>query len=137
MAVKKFLRVYKEKARQNVSNIVNMIAYGEALMKIEKYEKAEKAFKRAYRLDPKNLRVLENLYSIVFAQNAKITDRKAKNFLPYKDLSLPPLVYHKRYVQSPNRFYVLSEKKDIDSSTSSRNRFRPLKQNTNNNMSFI
>ena len=39
-----------------------MIQYGEALMKIGKYEKAE-SFKRAYKLEPINLRVLENFIS--------------------------------------------------------------------------
>ena len=67
--VNKFIRLYKKKAKDNINNINSMIQYGEALMKIGKYEKAEKAFKRAYKLEPINLRVLENLDALVFNYN--------------------------------------------------------------------
>ena len=67
--VNKFIRLYKKKAKDNINNINSMIQYGEALMKVGKYEKAEKAFKRAYKLEPINLRVLENLDALVFNYN--------------------------------------------------------------------
>ena len=121
--VNNFIRLYKKKAKDNINNINSMIQYGEALMKIGKYEKAEKAFKRAYKLEPINLRVLENLDALVFNYNVDAIGK----FKKFKDYPLPPLRYNNRLNAqlSPNNLYEIAENKDTDGATGKRDRFIP------------
>ena len=87
--MKALLKVYKRAAKANVSNITAMVEYGEALMKLGNYEKAGKAFKRAYKLDSTKSRVLENLHALVFHQNIDNANNK-NDVKSLRNIRLPP-----------------------------------------------
>ena len=120
--VKQHIRVYKNIAKTNKRNITTMLQYGDALMKLGRYEKAEKAFWRAYKLNPLSSRAIDSLYMLNLQRNIELNETQQ-----FPGLSLPPLLYQTREISKgiPNAFYHLAEKKGQDSATGSRASFAP------------
>ena len=99
-----------------------MLQYGDALMKLGRYKKAEKAFWRAYKLNPLSSRAIDSLYMLNLHRNIELNETQQ-----FPGLRLPPLLYQTRERNGgiPNAFHHLAEKKGQDSATGSRASFAP------------
>ena len=125
--ISKHIGVYKSIAKANQKNVTNMLQYGDALMKLGRYEKAEKAFWRAHKLSPLSSRAIDSLYMLNLNRNIELNETRQ-----VPGINLPLLVYQTREDNGgiPNVFHHLAENKQLDSATGSRDSFAPKEMGT-------